>query len=68
MPVHIVLRWRINICAGFEGATGIHINPIDPAALRERMVDRLLFLRTEKAISGLAIGDECSIASSDLAY
>lgn len=68
MPVHIVLRWRINICAGFEGATGLHINPIDPAALRERMVDRLLFLRNEKALSDLAIGDECSIASIDFDY
>lgn len=38
VPVHVVLRWRLNIPAGFEGATGIHINPMEPHAVRDETV------------------------------
>jgi galactose-1-phosphate uridylyltransferase len=41
MPVHVVIKWRMNIPAGFEGASSIHINPMDPHSVREATVTGL---------------------------
>ena len=41
IPWHIVLKWRINTLAGFEGATGIYLNTIDPWSLRDKVGPRL---------------------------
>ncbi|MFA6455391.1 MAG: DUF4921 family protein, partial [Bacteroidota bacterium] len=41
MPWHILLRLRINVPAGFEGGTGIYINPLTPVDIRDKIVPRL---------------------------
>jgi galactose-1-phosphate uridylyltransferase len=68
MPVHVLLKWRQNISAGFEGATGIHITPWDPPALKEFMVDRLRTLKAEKGWKTLRIGAEGSIPLNAVPY
>ena len=30
MPWHVLIKWRVNTAAGFEGGTSIYINPIAP--------------------------------------
>ena len=48
--------------AGFEGATKIYLNTIDPRSLRERVVRELEQLRASQAgalAPGIRIGDEC---------
>ena len=47
---------------GFEGATKIYLNTIDPRSLRERVVRELQQLRASQAgtlAPGIRIGDEC---------
>ncbi len=68
MPWRIVLKWRISTPAGFEGATGIHINTIDPWALRDRVLARLLQLREEGRIADMALGGECGDVRGALRY
>ena len=69
MPWRIVLKWRISTPAGFEGATGIHVNTIDPWELRRRAVDELERLRDAGALApGIRIGDECTPADAHLRY
>lgn len=60
LPWRVDLAWRISTPAGFEGSTGIMISPIDPHAMRDRVVASLLRLRADGRIAHLAIGDECS--------
>ncbi|MCD6360558.1 MAG: DUF4921 family protein, partial [Armatimonadetes bacterium] len=36
MPWHVLIKWRTNNPAGFEGGTKIYINPISPIALRDK--------------------------------
>ena len=38
MPWHVLIKWRINVPAGFEGGTSIYINPFTPIELRDRLV------------------------------
>lgn len=40
-PVRVVLKWRINNLAGFEGATKIYLNTISPWTLQQRVSERL---------------------------
>lgn len=68
MPWRIELKWRISTLAGFEGGTRIHVNTIDPRALRERLVAALREARGAGRIAELAIGDECSHRSGALRY
>ena len=61
MPWRVVLKWRVSTLAGFEGATKIYLNTIDPRSLRERVV-RELQQRASQAgtlAPGIRIGDEC---------
>ena len=58
MPWRIVLKWRISVPAGFEGATKIYVNTIDPWTLRDRIVASLHDLRKARRIAPLRIGDE----------
>ena len=51
-PWRIVLKWRVSTPAGFEGATGINVNTIDPWALRDRVVPRLTELLRQGRIAG----------------
>lgn len=68
MPWHILLKWRLNIPAGFEGGTRIYINPVSPIALRDRIVRNLYKLRDEKRISPIRIAEECKIVPNPLKY
>jgi galactose-1-phosphate uridylyltransferase len=68
MPWHVLIKWRINVQAGFEGGTSIYINPLTPIELRDRLVPRLYKLRDEHRIGGLRIAEECRIESNPLRY
>lgn len=68
MPWRIVLKWRISNPAGFEGATGIFVNTIDPWSLRDRVAPRLTELRAAGRISAMAIGAECGDMRGSLGY
>ncbi|MGN0101500.1 MAG: DUF4921 family protein [Dietzia sp.] len=68
MPWRIVLKWRIATPAGFEGATGIHVNTIDPWALRDRVAPRLRELRATGRIAPMALGEECGDVRGSLRY
>ena len=62
MPWRVVLKWRVSTLAGFEGATKIYLNTIDPRSLRERVVRALEQLRSSQAgalAPGIRLGDEC---------
>lgn len=62
MPWRVVLKWRVSTLAGFEGATKIYLNTIDPRSLRERVVRKLEQLRASQAgalAPGIRLGDEC---------
>lgn len=62
MPWRVVLKWRVSTLAGFEGATKIYLNTIDPRSLRERVVRELQQLRASQTgalAPGIRIGDEC---------
>lgn len=68
MPWRIVLKWRISTPAGFEGATGVFVNTIDPWALRDRVVPRLVELRAAGRIADMSVGDECGDVRGSLRY
>ena len=69
MPWRIVLKWRISTLAGFEGATKIYLNTLDPWAIRDRLVPRLLSLREDGRISrDLRIGNEAECKPNSLRY
>ena len=68
MPWRIVLKWRISNPAGFEGATGIYVNTIDPWTLRDRVAARLAELRAEGLIADMALGAECGDVRGSLRY
>jgi galactose-1-phosphate uridylyltransferase len=68
MPWHVLIKWRINVPAGFEGGTSIFINPMTPIELRDRLVPRLYKLRDEGKISWLRIAEECRVDPNPLKY
>ncbi|PWD52208.1 DUF4921 domain-containing protein [Serinibacter arcticus] len=68
MPWRIVLKWRLQVPAGFEGGTKIYINTIDPWALRERVTAELHTLRDAGAIADLRIGPEVTPLDVHLRY
>ncbi|ACF14556.1 conserved hypothetical protein [Chloroherpeton thalassium ATCC 35110] len=69
MPWRILIKWRINIPAGFEGNTGIYINPISPHQLRDKMVPRLYEMRAQGLIAfGVSIAEECPCKFNCLTY
>ncbi|WP_127129949.1 DUF4921 family protein [Georgenia sp. SYP-B2076] len=68
MPWRIMLKWRISTVAGFEGGTKIYLNTIDPWALRDRVVARLLGLREQGRIAPMQIGRECPAVPGSLRY
>ena len=47
----MLLKWRVSTLAGFEGATRIYLNTVSPAALRERVVTRLVALQASGAVA-----------------
>jgi galactose-1-phosphate uridylyltransferase len=69
MPWKILIKWRINIPAGFEGNTNIYINPISPIELRDKMVPRLYEARQKGLVAkGIAIAEECPCRPNSLKY
>ena len=68
MPWHILIKWRTNNPAGFEGGTKIYINPISPIALRDKLVPRLYELRNAKKIAPFRIAEECQLVPNCLKY
>jgi galactose-1-phosphate uridylyltransferase len=68
MPWHILIKWRINVPAGFEGGTGIFINPMTPLELRDRLVPNLYRLRDERKIGWIRIAEECRVDPNPLKY
>jgi galactose-1-phosphate uridylyltransferase len=68
MPWHVLLKWRVNVPAGFEGGTSIYINPMTPTDLRDKIVPRLYRLRDERLIQDIRIAEECSLTPNPLKY
>ena len=68
MPWHVLIKWRVNVPAGFEGGTGIFINPITPIDMRDVMVPRMYKLRDEGKIAWLRIAEECRVDPNPLKY
>ncbi len=68
MPWHVLIKWRINVPAGFEGGTSIYINPMTPIELRDRLVPRLYALRDENKIDRIRIAEECRVDPNPLKY
>lgn len=68
MPWHVLLKWRVNVPAGFEGGTSIFINPLTPIDLRDKMVPRLYHLRDTGVINSFRIAEECRLAPNPLQY
>jgi hypothetical protein len=68
IPWHIMIKWRVNNPAGFEGGTQIYINPISYLQLRDQLVPRLFQLREQGKIAGMQIAQECVLAPNPLMY
>ncbi len=68
MPWHVLIKWRVNVPAGFEGGTSIFINPMTPIDLRDRMVPKLYQLRDENKIDRIRIAEECRVDPNPLKY
>jgi galactose-1-phosphate uridylyltransferase len=68
MPWHVLIRWRVNVPAGFEGGTDIYINPMTPIDLRDKMVPRLYNLRDGNTIDRVRIAEECRVDPNPLKY
>lgn len=68
MPWHVLIKWRVTVPAGFEGGTGIFINPMTPIEVRDLMVPRLYKLRDEKKIDNIRIAEECRVDPNPLKY
>lgn len=68
MPWHVLIKWRINVPAGFEGGTSIYINPMTPIELRDKLVPRLYKLRDDNKIDRIRIAEECRVDPNPLKY
>lgn len=68
MPWHVLIKWRVNVPAGFEGGTAIFINPLTPIDLRDRLVPKLYQLRDQRRISNFRIAEECRLTPNPLRY
>ncbi|HNR67255.1 MAG TPA: DUF4921 family protein [bacterium] len=68
IPWHVLIKWRINIPAGFEGGTKIYVNPMSLTELRDYLVPRLFELRSQNRIAGFAIAEECPVQPNSLLY
>ena len=68
MPWHLLIKWRTNNPAGFEGGTKIYINPVSPIAMRDKIVPRLYELRDKGKIASFRIAEECQLTPNCLKY
>lgn len=68
IPWHILIKWRTNNPAGFEGGTKIYVNSISPEGLRDQMVPRLFEMKNKKKIVSFPIAFECPCKPNSLSY
>lgn len=68
MPWRIMVKWRVSTLAGFEGGTKINVNTISPFTLHERVLRRLLELRTQGLLAPMRLGSECRPEKGCLRY
>lgn len=69
MPWRVMLKWRISTLAGFEGATKVYLNTLDPYAIRDRVVPKLYALREQGFIApGIKIAMEADCRPNPLRY
>jgi len=68
IPWHVLIKWRVNNPAGFEGGTAIYVNPIGPFDVRDAVVPRLYALRDQGRIGGCRIAEECPCEPNSLRY
>ncbi len=68
MPWHVLIKWRVNIPAGFEGGTKIYVNPFRLKDLRDMIVPRLFEVRDQGLIAGICIAQECEVKPNSLKY
>lgn len=68
MPWRVMLKWRVSTVAGFEGATKIYLNTLDPYTIRDRLVPNLYRLRGEHKIANLQIATEAACRPNPLRY
>ncbi len=68
MPWRVMLKWRVSTLAGFEGATKIYLNTVDPYSIRDRVVPNLYRLRDERRIAPLQIATEAPCRPNPLRY
>jgi galactose-1-phosphate uridylyltransferase len=69
IPFHVLIKWRVNYPAGFEGGTSIFINPQRPTEVRDEVVPHLFRLRAEGRIAAsIRIAEECPVQPNSLQY
>jgi galactose-1-phosphate uridylyltransferase len=69
LPFHVLIKWRVNNPAGFEGGTSIFINPLRPNDVRDEVVPELFRLRDNGEIApGIRIAEECPVEPNSLLY
>ncbi|MEW6534659.1 MAG: DUF4921 family protein [Candidatus Auribacterota bacterium] len=68
IPWHILIKWRTNNPAGFEGGTKIYVNPMSPEDLRDVIVPRLFELKNKGKIEEFPIAFECPCKPNSLKY
>jgi galactose-1-phosphate uridylyltransferase len=68
IPWHILIKWRTNTPAGFEGGTKIYTNTLSPTDMRDIMVPQLYKYRAEARINVKHIATECPAKANSLKY
>lgn len=68
IPWHILIKWRTNTPAGFEGGTKIYTNTLSPFQLRDILVPQLYRFREEGRINVKWIASECPAKANSLLY
>ena len=67
MRFRILLKQRLSTLAGFEGATRIYLNTVDPWTTRDRILGRLGQLREAGEIApDLQLGNEYRVGENPL--
>lgn len=67
-PFHVMIKWRVNTPAGFEGSSQIHVNPLFPEQVRDRLLPALQEKRSQGQLLGVQLGEECSCEEGCLGY
>lgn len=68
LPFHVLVKWRVNTPAGFEGGSEIHINPLFPEQVRDRVLPALRSLAAAGELPGARVGEDCACEEGCLRY